>query len=151
MAHFVKYSSFALVSGLKCKECKFKCHRDCESKVPPSCCLPDDFFKLFAHQLTSQSQSPILPSRMREQNSAGIHSLGGGTSAAAAAAAEHQRMISSVGPTMGGGHGGGGGGGVGPGGVPYPDSSSNTSSCNSSTPSSPGACAFKSGLFCIES
>lgn len=26
--------------GLKCKECKYKCHRDCATKVPPSCKLP---------------------------------------------------------------------------------------------------------------
>ncbi|KAH9632886.1 hypothetical protein HF086_002708 [Spodoptera exigua] len=34
-------------SGLKCKECKFKCHRDCESKVPPSCGLPPEFVDVF--------------------------------------------------------------------------------------------------------
>ncbi|CAG9786955.1 unnamed protein product [Diatraea saccharalis] len=34
-------------SGLKCKECKFKCHRDCESKVPPSCGLPPEFVVAF--------------------------------------------------------------------------------------------------------
>ncbi|XP_061383728.1 kinase suppressor of Ras 2 [Danaus plexippus] len=34
-------------SGLKCKECKFKCHRDCESKVPPSCGLPPEFVTAF--------------------------------------------------------------------------------------------------------
>ncbi|XP_041978812.1 kinase suppressor of Ras 1 [Aricia agestis] len=34
-------------SGLKCKECKFKCHRDCEPKVPPSCGLPPEFVTAF--------------------------------------------------------------------------------------------------------
>ena len=27
--------------GLKCKECKFRCHAACEQSVPPSCGLPD--------------------------------------------------------------------------------------------------------------
>lgn len=34
-------------TGLKCKECKYKCHRDCESKVPPSCGLPQELFDEF--------------------------------------------------------------------------------------------------------
>lgn len=29
--------------GLKCKDCKYKCHRDCATKVPPSCKLPPGF------------------------------------------------------------------------------------------------------------
>lgn len=36
-------------TGLKCKECKYKCHRECEDKVTPSCGLPlallDEFKK----------------------------------------------------------------------------------------------------------
>jgi len=32
---------------LKCKECKYKCHRECESKVPPSCGLPQELFDEF--------------------------------------------------------------------------------------------------------
>jgi kinase suppressor of Ras 2 len=39
---------------LKCKECKFKCHRDCESKVPPSCGLPLAFVDEFARALQSE-------------------------------------------------------------------------------------------------
>lgn len=34
-------------TGLKCKECKYKCHRDCESKVPPSCRLPRELLEEF--------------------------------------------------------------------------------------------------------
>lgn len=34
-------------TGLKCKECKYKCHRDCESKVPPSCQLPRELLDEF--------------------------------------------------------------------------------------------------------
>lgn len=38
-------------TGLSCKECKFRCHKECGPKVPPSCGLPqgfvDEFKKLF--------------------------------------------------------------------------------------------------------
>ncbi|KAJ0176406.1 hypothetical protein K1T71_007585 [Dendrolimus kikuchii] len=42
-------------SGLKCKECKFKCHRDCESKVPPSCGLPPEFVVAFKEKFHKDS------------------------------------------------------------------------------------------------
>lgn len=29
-----------LFFGLKCKECKYRCHKDCESQVPPECIKP---------------------------------------------------------------------------------------------------------------
>jgi hypothetical protein len=38
-------------AGLKCKECKYKCHRDCESKVPPSCGLPRELVDEFRKTL----------------------------------------------------------------------------------------------------
>lgn len=38
-------------TGLKCKECKYKCHRDCESKVPPSCGLPQELFDEFKKKI----------------------------------------------------------------------------------------------------
>lgn len=34
-------------SGLKCKECKYKCHRECENKVTPSCGLPPELLDEF--------------------------------------------------------------------------------------------------------
>lgn len=34
-------------SGLKCKECKYKCHRECEDKVAPSCGLPPELLDEF--------------------------------------------------------------------------------------------------------
>lgn len=99
-------------TGLKCKECKYKCHRDCEAKVPPSCGLPrelvDEFRRTLGHSdVFVPSQSPIstrpspshIPSSMLNRN---------------------PRKTVNVPPFPGG-----------------PDSSSNTSSCNSSTPSSP--------------
>lgn len=39
------------ISGLKCKECKYKCHRDCECKVPPSCGLPRELVDEFRKTL----------------------------------------------------------------------------------------------------
>ncbi|XP_050684918.1 kinase suppressor of Ras 2 [Leptidea sinapis] len=94
-------------SGLKCKECKYKCHRDCESKVPPSCGLPQGFVNAFkemfhkdgGYYLSSPNAgrgiTPSLTPQRRRPPPAPHHYSGG------------------------------------------PDSSSNTSSCNSSTPSSP--------------
>jgi hypothetical protein len=41
-----------VIIGLRCKECKFKCHRDCEAKVPPSCGLPPAFIDVFVDYLT---------------------------------------------------------------------------------------------------
>jgi hypothetical protein len=40
-----------LGAGLRCKECKYKCHRDCESKVPPSCGLSPELIEEFKKQL----------------------------------------------------------------------------------------------------
>lgn len=34
-------------TGLKCKECKYICHRDCEPKVPHTCGLPQELFDEF--------------------------------------------------------------------------------------------------------
>lgn len=39
--------------GLKCKECKYRCHKDCESHVPPSCGLPAAFIDEFKKSLPS--------------------------------------------------------------------------------------------------
>lgn len=49
-------------TGLKCKECKYKCHRDCESKVPPSCGLPREFVDEFKRTVQADgiNASPIL-------------------------------------------------------------------------------------------
>ncbi len=122
---------FCFATGLKCRECKFKCHRDCESKVPPSCSLPDDLVDYYVKQMTKEG-SPILP-HMRPQ--------GPGLPHYASGPASDFRLAGSLGSAFSSGplgrQGGGGGGGAGSAGSAYPDSSSNTSSCNSSTPSSP--------------
>nr|XP_012147186.1 PREDICTED: kinase suppressor of Ras 2 isoform X7 [Megachile rotundata] len=48
-------------TGLKCKECKYKCHRDCESKVPPSCGLPQELFDEFKRSV--QGDNVVLNDR----------------------------------------------------------------------------------------
>merc|ERR1711962_1274094 len=103
------YCSDYMFNGLKCKECKYRCHRDCESHVPPSCGLPEDLLRHYINQLTKDG-SPIL-TRLP-------------------VASTDPNLIASL---------------RGPAGIPgvgynpsmHIDSSSNTSSCNSSTPSSP--------------
>lgn len=37
--------------GLKCKECKYRCHKECEPSVPPSCGLPNALFVEFKRSL----------------------------------------------------------------------------------------------------
>ena len=46
-------------TGLKCTECKYKCHRDCESKVPPSCGLPQQLFDEFKRTLQADGTLKI--------------------------------------------------------------------------------------------
>ncbi|XP_034832035.1 kinase suppressor of Ras 2 [Maniola hyperantus] len=94
-------------SGLKCKECKFKCHRDCESKVPPSCGLPPEFVTAFKEKFHKDGGLYLTSS------------VGGRT------LMQSVTPIRRRPPPAPHHHTGG------------PDSSSNTSSCNSSTPSSP--------------
>ncbi|XP_052753234.1 kinase suppressor of Ras 2 [Galleria mellonella] len=112
-------------SGLKCKECKFKCHRDCESKVPPSCGLPPEFVIAFKEKF--HKDVPVTSA---------LYGAGGGCASPVSARgflasltsrprrrhhpAAHQHAPAQPHYTQGG-----------------PDSSSNTSSCNSSAPSSP--------------
>ncbi|XP_011500487.1 PREDICTED: kinase suppressor of Ras 2 [Ceratosolen solmsi marchali] len=130
-------------TGLKCKECKYKCHRDCESKVPPSCGLPQELFDEFKRTLQADSMvnaSPIL-------NKPGIMSPNHHNSNLLASLNRRDRKRSHPHPSMN---------------IAFQkrrnasssfqihfwhtkytcryqgaDSSSNTSSCNSSTPSSP--------------
>ncbi|XP_043464776.1 kinase suppressor of Ras 2 [Leptopilina heterotoma] len=107
------YCDKQMFMGLKCKECKYKCHRDCASKVPPSCGLPQELIDEFKKTLQADSMvnvSPVL-------NKSGITSPNHHNSNQ-----NHKRPhphSSLITPFQGA------------------DSSSNTSSCNSSTPSSP--------------
>ncbi|XP_064612266.1 kinase suppressor of Ras 2-like [Liolophura sinensis] len=89
--------------GFKCKECKFKCHRDCASKAAPSCSLPNEYVQVFINSL--KEGSPNAGRRVDNPNL--IFS-------ASTLDSSGLRPVFQI-----------------------PDSSSNTSSCNSSTPSSP--------------
>lgn len=52
--------------GLKCTECKYRCHKDCRPHVPPSCGLPkefvDEFIKTLSHSTTPSSTGNTSPS-----------------------------------------------------------------------------------------
>ncbi|XP_014471877.1 PREDICTED: kinase suppressor of Ras 2 isoform X2 [Dinoponera quadriceps] len=107
-------------TGLKCKECKYKCHRDCESKVPPSCGLPQELFDEFKRTVQADGMinaSPIL-------SKPGITSPNHHNSNLLVSLNRRDRKRSHPHSSMN---------------IPFQgaDSSSNTSSCNSSTPSSP--------------
>lgn len=94
--------------GLKCKECKYRCHKDCESHVPPSCGLPPAFIDEF--KKTLNEKDVFLPSTSPNMiKTSGILS-----------STRRERHRSSAFSNQ------------------YPpDSSSAGSSCNSSSPSSP--------------
>lgn len=101
-------------TGLKCKECKYTCHRECEDKVTPSCGLPPELLdefkkKIQGHQISS-------PTSMREGSHIAKNLK---SSFTRARKRSHPQPSINIPP------------------FPPPDSSSNTSSCNSSTPSSP--------------
>lgn len=55
--------------GFKCTECKYRCHKDCKSSVPPSCGLPkefvDEFKKIYLNSdgLGMPNASPSLGHR----------------------------------------------------------------------------------------
>lgn len=95
--------------GFKCTECKYRCHKDCKSNVPPSCGLPKEFVDEFKKTLYSDglNASPNLPR-------AGLMPVKRNNEA------RHRPQIMHTIPFH---HGA--------------DSSSAGSSCNSSSPSSP--------------
>ncbi|KAL0272418.1 UNVERIFIED_CONTAM: hypothetical protein PYX00_005394 [Menopon gallinae] len=108
-------------TGLKCKECKYKCHRDCESKVPPSCQLPrellDEFIQENENVFSTANNSPNLGRTEIHRIPSPKHRVT--TRYTNRSRKPSQPQSSSTTPPF-----------------PGPDSSS-TSSCNSSTPSSP--------------
>ena len=102
---------FPILGGLRCKECNFKCHRECESMVAPSCGLPNEYLKIFTDSMNHSYSNRgggvggISPSHHTDTN------------ASLRTAPIHLQTSGHLGA---------------------PDScSSNTSSCNSSAPSSP--------------
>ncbi|GBP59559.1 Kinase suppressor of Ras 1 [Eumeta japonica] len=122
-------------SGLKCKECKFKCHRDCESKVPPSCGLPPEFVSVFRERFQKDgmhNHGGAYPSPMGTGSPVDIRTCVSNTGLLSSLTHRRRRWPHPHGhahlPANAPPNALAGGG---------PDSSSNTSSCNSSTPSSP--------------
>ncbi|XP_048582848.1 kinase suppressor of Ras 2 isoform X2 [Nematostella vectensis] len=57
-----------LLSGVKCKECKYKCHKKCAKRAPPSCCLPKDYEEFFIQRYEYRSL-PIIKSQVKRTNS----------------------------------------------------------------------------------
>ncbi|XP_076341021.1 kinase suppressor of Ras 2-like isoform X1 [Tachypleus tridentatus] len=101
--------------GYKCSDCKYYCHKDCKEKVPPSCGLPNEYVRYFAETFKNEGNySPIL-------NQANFPGAPNFTKSDSGRKKKRSRLHPSINiPAFSG-----------------PDSSSNTSSCNSSTPSSP--------------
>ncbi|CAL7947575.1 unnamed protein product [Xylocopa violacea] len=109
-----------MFTGLKCRECRYKCHRDCEPKVPPSCGLPQELIDEFKRTVQGDGKvnvSPIL-------SKPGITSPNHHSSNLLSSLSRRDRKRSHPHSSMN---------------IPCQgaDSSSNNSSCNSSTPSSP--------------
>lgn len=49
--------------GLKCIECKYSCHKDCESSVPPSCGVPPELMNEFKQTFNMENANNVaLPS-----------------------------------------------------------------------------------------
>ncbi|XP_059610312.1 kinase suppressor of Ras 2 [Phlebotomus argentipes] len=58
--------------GLKCKECKYRCHKDCEQSVPPSCGLPQKLFKAINPSPNMNRTAGGVPRRGHQQQHAGL-------------------------------------------------------------------------------
>nr|XP_040223151.2 kinase suppressor of Ras 1 [Anopheles coluzzii] len=116
--------------GFKCTECKYRCHKDCKSNVPPSCGLPQEFVDEFKKSLQSDTLLPtsVSPNIGRGGGSAGVGGGGGGGIMYGGGRGDAGKLSGGIGRgPMHAIHACGGG----------PDSSSAGSSCNSSSPSSP--------------
>ena len=54
-------ANYMFSGGLKCKECKYRCHQDCESQVPPSC--GEELLRQYINQLVKDGlQKPSIDS-----------------------------------------------------------------------------------------
>lgn len=99
--------------GFKCTECKYRCHKDCKSNVPPSCGLPKELVDEFKKTLHSESLMPNASPNMQRS----------GLMPNKRTEPRYRAPMHSI-PFHG------------------PDSSSAGSSCNSSSPSSPALLAI---------
>ncbi|RZC38968.1 kinase suppressor of Ras 2, partial [Asbolus verrucosus] len=59
-------------TGLKCKECKYTCHRECEDRVTPSCGLPPELLNEFKKKLSYDGQVFPSPTTGRASNTKNI-------------------------------------------------------------------------------
>ncbi|XP_061716646.1 kinase suppressor of Ras 2-like [Cydia pomonella] len=109
-------------SGLKCKECKFKCHRDCEPKVPPSCGLPVELVHAFRDKV-SFKETPFGPTPLLHLLAAGSAGSPGASRGSLLGTIQRSHRHKERRQKHPG------------------DDLSNSSSCNSSTPSSPALVA----------
>ncbi|XP_065577824.1 kinase suppressor of Ras 2-like [Artemia franciscana] len=103
------FCSQKMFMGLKCKSCKYKCHRDCELRVLPSCGMPSEYIDA-VRQILEGSPSPLLAPRIMMPSPGRLTPR------------DKRRLHSGGNPLIN---------------YANPDSSSTTSSCSSSTPSSP--------------
>lgn len=56
--------------GFKCTECKYRCHKDCKSSVPPSCGLPKGLLEEF--RKTLHNGDGIIPTPSPNLNRIGV-------------------------------------------------------------------------------
>lgn len=138
--------------GLRCKECKYLCHRDCQDKVPPSCGLPQGFLQVFRQTLNQDNNLPAnaiassTSSEIMSPGSVKSEYRGRDRNPGRSHHRRHHPSSPNVKSTLDGSSSVGSGSGSLSSSKPTinitplfgnVDSSSNTSSCTSSTPSSP--------------
>lgn len=49
-----------MILGVRCKQCKYKCHKNCQKKVPASCGLPQGLENVFIQMMMCPSPAPSV-------------------------------------------------------------------------------------------